>query len=118
MSAQSSPPTYLCQRCGNCCRWPGVVRVSEPEIEKIATFLAMKPLDFIDKYCEVTYDRRGLTLIMKESDGSCIFLEGKNVCQIQPVKPIQCSGFPNTWNFPGWQESCEAKWDEKATHAP
>jgi len=25
------------------------------------------------------------------------------------VKPSQCAGFPNKWNFPGWQQVCEAK---------
>jgi hypothetical protein len=24
------------------------------------------------------------------------------------VKPEQCSGFPNKWNFPGWRQVCEA----------
>jgi hypothetical protein len=27
---------------------------------------------------------------------------------VQPAKPVQCAGFPNTWNFPGWREVCEA----------
>ena len=40
-------------------------------------------------------------------DGACIFLEGQD-CKIQPVKPQQCRGFPNAWNFPGWREVCEA----------
>ena len=26
----------------------------------------------------------------------------------EPVKPLQCGGFPNEWNFPGWREVCEA----------
>ena len=103
---------WLCQRCGNCCRWPGIVRVTESEIETIAAYLKIDTDEFIQKFTELTPDRRGLTLISKE-DQSCIFLEGTNVCQIQEVKPIQCAGFPNTWNFPGWQKSCEAIWDEE-----
>ena len=31
-----------------------------------------------------------------------------NRCTIQAVKPIQCRGFPNQWNFPGWRKVCEA----------
>jgi hypothetical protein len=27
---------------------------------------------------------------------------------VQEAKPIQCKGFPNTWNFPGWRAVCEA----------
>ena len=35
------------------------------------------------------------------------FLDGID-CRVNDVKPDQCSGFPNTWNFPGWQDVCEA----------
>ena len=98
---------WLCQRCGNCCRWPGLVRVGEQEVDAIADYLNMTSEQFIEKYTEVTPDRRGLTIISKP-DESCLFLEEPNICQINDVKPIQCGGFPNTWNFPGWEKSCEA----------
>jgi uncharacterized protein len=45
--------------------------------------------------------------LQENPDGTCVFLEGRN-CRIHPVKPDQCAGFPNTWNFPGWREVCEA----------
>ena len=35
-------------------------------------------------------------------------LEDGKHCRIQAVKPRQCAGFPNTWNFPGWRDECEA----------
>lgn len=98
---------WLCQRCGNCCRWPGLVRVGEQEVDAIADYLNMTSKEFIEKYTDVTPDRRGLTIISKE-DESCFFLEEPNICLINDVKPIQCGGFPNTWNFPGWEKSCEA----------
>jgi hypothetical protein len=34
-------------------------------------------------------------------------LEGDE-CRIHEVKPAQCRGFPNVWNFPGWEKECEA----------
>ncbi|MCM8538638.1 MAG: YkgJ family cysteine cluster protein [Lentisphaeraceae bacterium] len=98
---------WLCQRCGNCCRWPGDVLVSGKEIDKIAEFLEMDSEDFLEIYVELTANGKGLTLV-SNADGSCIFLDGKNACRINPVKPVQCGGFPNTWFFEGWQESCEA----------
>ncbi len=98
---------WLCQRCGNCCRWPGVVRVNSQETDEIAAFLGISVEKFIEDFTEITPDRRGLTLISK-NDGSCFFLTEPNICQINEVKPTQCSGFPNTWNFPGWEKSCEA----------
>lgn len=98
---------WLCQRCGNCCRWPGDVLVSGKEIDKIAGFLEMDPLEFLEIYVELTENGKGLTLVSNE-DESCIFLDGKNECRINAVKPVQCGGFPNTWYFEGWQDKCEA----------
>ena len=97
---------YLCQRCGNCCRWPGEVPVSNAEISGIAAFLGLEEADFIERYTEVRLNRTGLTLSSKP-DHECIFLDGID-CRIQPVKPVQCAGFPNLWNFPGWRDTCEA----------
>ena len=100
-------PRYLCQRCGNCCRWPGFVRVDEGEIAAIANFLHLTPAEFIEQHTELRPSRSGLMLKSKP-DGSCIFLEGANTCTIQPVKPQQCRDFPNKWRFEGWREKCEA----------
>jgi len=97
---------YQCQRCANCCRWPGFVRLSDADITAIANFLALDEYDFIQRYTRLRPKRDGLALIDKPN-GECIFLEGNN-CTIQPAKPHQCRGFPNTWNFPGWRERCEA----------
>ena len=102
-----SDPYYQCQRCGNCCRWPGDVRVTDEEVATIAQFVGMELNAFIDRYTHLNANRTGLSLTEKPN-GECIFLEGLNVCQIQPVKPHQCSGFPNEWQFPGWREKCEA----------
>lgn len=65
----------------------------------------LKP--FIDDYTRLRMNRNGLSLIEKENH-ECIMLDG-NACRINPVKPRQCRGFPNQWNFPGWQKVCQAK---------
>jgi len=100
-------PTYQCVRCGNCCRWPGVVKITEAEVSAIAAHLGLDEADFIAHHTRLRPDRSGLSLLEK-SDGACEFLEGRNTCLIQPVKPGQCRGFPNEWNFPGWRDFCEA----------
>ena len=97
---------YQCQRCANCCRWPGLVKISAAEIAAISKFLGIREFDFIQRFARLRPHRNGLSLIEK-SKGECVFLEGRE-CAIQPVKPIQCKGFPNAWNFPGWREVCEA----------
>lgn len=104
----TSPPGvfYQCQRCGNCCRWPGDVEIEADEVSSIAAHLELSEADFLAQYTRLRMNRQGLSLIEKPND-ECIFLDGID-CTIQSVKPRQCSGFPNTWNFPNWRDSCEA----------
>lgn len=97
---------YVCQRCTACCKWPGDVRIEEYEIGRIAGFLGMGEMDFLDRYTRLRSNRQGLSLIEKENH-ECVMLENGG-CRIHPVKPAQCAGFPNKWNFPGWREVCEA----------
>jgi len=98
---------YVCQRCTACCKWPGDVRIEENEIAPIASFLGMSEDDFLETYTRLRTNRQGLSLIERENH-ECIMLEGDG-CRIHEVKPEQCRGFPNKWNFPGWRQVCEAK---------
>lgn len=97
---------YQCQRCTNCCKWPGFVKLTDGDITAISRFMEMSEYEFVQKYTRLRQYKDGLALIDKPN-GECIFLDGPD-CVIQPVKPVQCGGFPNTWNFPGWREVCEA----------
>jgi len=100
---------YQCQRCTNCCKWPGNVNLTDNDIARLADFLGETEADFIEKWTRLRSDRRGLALLNKGEGeiGECVFLDGRD-CRVQAVKPAQCAGFPNMWNFPGWQEVCEA----------
>lgn len=97
---------YVCQRCTACCRWPGDVRLEEDEIPRIAAYLGLSEDEFIVRYTRLRTNRQGLSLIERE-DHACIMLEDGG-CRVHEVKPSQCAGFPNRWNFPGWREVCEA----------
>lgn len=101
------PIFHECERCTACCRWPGQVNLAPGEIPRIAAFLGMTEEAFIADDTRLNRERSGLAL-QDQSDGSCIFLDGKN-CLIQPVKPGQCRGFPNLWNFPGFEQVCRAR---------
>jgi Fe-S-cluster containining protein len=107
LQESSLSPRYQCVRCGNCCRWPGDVHVTKNEVETIAAHLQMPVDEFIQTCTRLNANRTGLSIIDKPN-GECLFLEGVNICRIQAVKPVQCAGFPNLWNFPGWREKCEA----------
>jgi Fe-S-cluster containining protein len=80
--------------------------VTEEEVRTIADHLDMEEGRFIQDYTRLRPNRGGLALIDRE-DGACFFLKG-NECSIQSVKPQQCKDFPNSWNFPGWRDVCEA----------
>ena len=82
------------------------MRVDEADILAIAAHLKMSEHDFIQAFTRLRPQRDGLALIDK-GNGECVFLDGRD-CAVQPVKPAQCGGFPNTWNFPAWREVCEA----------
>jgi len=98
---------YQCRRCTACCRWPGDVVVTRQEVEEIAAYLELETGEFIERHTRLRTDRQGLSL-KENPDHSCSFLDGRD-CRIQPVKPAQCRGFPNAWNFPGWRQICEAE---------
>ena len=100
------PVFYECQRCTSCCRWPGDVRVSDDELNRISSHLQLAADDFVQRYTRLRRDRQGLSLIEKEN-GECIFLEG-NLCAIQAVKPQQCRDFPNLWKYPDAEKYCRA----------
>lgn len=82
------------------------MRIDAGEVQAIARFLALDENTFIQRFTRLRTDRRGLSLIEKENH-ECIMLDGDD-CRIQPVKPAQCRGFPNEWNFPGWEKICHA----------
>lgn len=100
------PVFYDCQRCTACCRWPGEVKLLEGELGRMADFLGLSEVEFIQRFTQLRSDRQALVLD-DQPGGACVFLEGQN-CRVQPVKPQQCRDFPNRWNFPGFQGQCRA----------
>jgi len=100
--------TFLeCQRCGACCRWPGLVRITEAETSAMAAFLNLDAGAFAAAYTRLHPDRKGLALNDKEN-GECIFLDNGR-CAVQTVKPQQCRDFPNLWKHPDMAAQCQAK---------
>ena len=98
-SGINAASTFICARCGACCRWPGYVRLTTDEPTQIAAFLGLSVADFIDQYTRLTADRRNLSLTETES-GACRFLTADQSCRIHPVKPRQCRTFPAEWDVP------------------
>ena len=90
--------SFECSKCGTCCRWSGYVHIEEKDIKRISAFLHIDEQDFIDKYTCLTSNRQGLSII-ENPDGSCIFLNNENQCEIYSVRPRQCKEFPHKWRL-------------------
>ncbi|MBP5638063.1 MAG: glycosyltransferase [Victivallales bacterium] len=101
--------TFTCQRCGNCCRWAGIVTASPKEMDAAAALLGMDINAFIQKYTRLNDERT--KLIFKDADdGSCIFLNDDNSCRIYSARPSQCRNYPETWDVPpSYQRQCAAR---------
>jgi uncharacterized protein len=104
--ARRVPIYWECQRCTACCRWPGQVKVTDPEITALAAHLGLTDADFIQRHTRLRPDRQGLAL-EELADGTCVFLEDC-ACRVQAVKPQQCRDFPHRWTHPDAAAHCRA----------
>jgi hypothetical protein len=103
---------FECTQCGNCCTGPpGYVWVTEEEIRRISEFNGRTD-EWLD---EGEVRRVGVRYSLTErSNGDCIFLknvDGKRICSIYPVRPIQCRTWPfwdiNIFDRESWDDSAE-----------
>ena len=92
------PFIFECTRCGQCCRWPGDVLLTDDDIHRLAAHLDLSEEAFIGRYTRLSGNRRGLSLSEKE-DGSCVFLKDDQ-CLVYRERPRQCSDFPMGWIVP------------------
>ncbi len=92
-----NPINFSCRCCGACCRIKnGIVRVDDEEISRIADYLNIAENEFIAECTDIAPDRKGLVLKSRQ-DGSCIYLNADNFCDIHKVKPHKCATFPFEW---------------------
>lgn len=110
---------FSCTQCGNCCTGPpGYVWFTEAELDAMAAFAHITPEQFRDLHTHRV--GRRWTLNERKVDGKydCIFLkrddEGKALCGIYAVRPMQC----RTWPF--WPDNLRSQraWDKGARGCP
>ncbi len=94
---------FMCRRCGACCRVPGVVRVTDEDIDRLAAFLEVSPEDFIAQFTRLSPSRTGLVL-NSGLEEPCMFLSEDNSCRVHPARPQQCRDYPERW----WSEEIAA----------
>ncbi len=98
---------FECRRCGACCRVPGIVRVTDADVDALAAWLKMTPEAFVAEYTVLTPGRTGLALA-GDPDGPCLFLTDDNLCRVHGARPAQCRDYPARWRSDAIEDVCEA----------
>jgi Fe-S-cluster containining protein len=101
---------FTCSQCGDCCTGaPGVVWVTDEELQRIAEHLD-KPIGEIRLFH--TRIVRGRVSLTEYENGDCTFFDPKTRhCRVYQSRPVQC----RTWPFwdshlespQAWQRVCE-----------
>ena len=97
---------FTCRGCGTCCTGePGIVRISDDEIVRLAGHLTVSVESVAERYLYRLQNGYG---IRELADGRCIFFESG--CRIYPVRPMQCRTYP-FWvstlrSIERWQATC------------
>lgn len=104
---------FTCSQCGDCCTGsPGVVWVTDEEIEAIADHLD-KPIGEIRLFH--TRLVRGRVSLTEYQNGDCTFFDPKTRgCKVYSSRPKQCQ----TWPFWTSNLTSEAKWKEVCRYCP
>ena len=110
---------FTCTQCGNCCTGPpGYVWFTEEEAGAISEYLQIDIKTFYRRYTHKIHNRRSLNEEKTPQGHDCVFLSrtenGKALCSIYPVRPVQC----RTWPF--WPENLasSAAWRRAAKTCP
>lgn len=82
--------TRDCLTCANCCKTTGPLFTSA-DIERISSYLKMKPQQFFNTYLRSDEDQ---DQVLKKLP--CSFLDEENYCSIYAVRPKACKEFPHT----------------------
>jgi Fe-S-cluster containining protein len=81
---------FDCLQCANCCALISPM-ITDKDIDRIARFLKMKPVDFVERYLHIDEDQCYVF-----SNIPCPFLMQDNYCIIYDQRPKACREYPHT----------------------
>lgn len=88
---------FSCKRCSSCCCGvPGVVFMSQEELETLSELENLTTEQFIAVYCRWIPSNDGFDyLSFRETAGyKCIFWEEERGCRVYQARPVQCRTYP------------------------
>ncbi len=83
---------FKCQKSGNCCKCPGVVYVTQPEISAMATILDQSSIEFRQDY---VVKKNGWDVISDTQHRPNCFLASDNACSVYKARPMACQTYPD-----------------------
>jgi len=83
---------FVCQKSGNCCRCPGVVYATQPEISSMAKILDQSSIEFRQDY---VVKRNGWDVIADTDHRPDCFLTITNTCSVYEGRPKACRTYPD-----------------------
>jgi len=104
---------FTCTRCGHCCTGdPGTVRVSDAEIEALASLLEIGRDEFRALYVRML--RGGELSLVEKRNYDCVFWGRDTGCRVYAARPRQC----RTWPFWSAVVYSPENWTECALGCP
>lgn len=87
--------SFECKKCGACCKWDGVVKLTTEDIGRLSKNLNLEKEAFLSKH---TKKCDGHTVLKDKPDTTeCLFLKNDK-CSVWDFKPKQCADYPLKYN--------------------
>jgi Fe-S-cluster containining protein len=79
-----------CLTCANCCKTTSPI-FYERDIERLAKYLKIRPVEFIQQYLHIDEDNDYVLNV-----APCPFLDSDNYCTVYDARPAACREYPHT----------------------
>lgn len=78
---------FECQRCGNCCRHSGALRITADDVKRVSAYIGLSREEFLQVYHAENIEDRIYTIPVANA---CPWLTDFNDCLLQEAKPLYC----------------------------
>lgn len=106
---------FECARCSYCCgNGPGVVYLSEQDLENLCVALKIDAKECVEKYCRWVMYYGGVEVLALQENEKYTCILWNNGCSVYEGRPLQCSTYP----FWSWMIADKETWNECSKTCP